>query len=135
MGTVGTVTDEDISRAANHGAVLARDFNVLIKRHRGIRFLFATKVVDIASNIPASLSSAYIDGIKQWTPEAARDLFRETEENPDKQWFKAGSLGSVWFDIHLNGAGKKKLTRVCLYPGEEEGRFRILLDPTFDEEW
>ena len=52
--------------------------------------------------------------------------------------FKLGTLGSIWFDVLLEGDNKTKKTRVALTgvgtPKNVQG-FCIKLDPTFDPTW
>lgn len=53
--------------------------------------------------------------------------------------FQVGFLGSIWVDTSLTGAGKTRLTRVCLYEANIDDttnyKYHIMLDSTFDPKW
>jgi len=73
--------------------------------------------------------------VMRWAQAASRQVAEQLRTG-SKQ-FKVGHLGSIWYDSNLVGDGKTKFTRVCLAPfrREQDGKFEMLLDATFDEEW
>ena len=73
--------------------------------------------------------------VMRWARGASGQVAEQLRSGSKK--FRVGTLGSIWYDSDLTGDGKTKLTRVCLAPfqREQDGKFEILLDATFEEEW
>ena len=77
--------------------------------------------------------------MKKWAPAALQDLVKKMDSDPNLR-FKAGNLGSIWFDTPLTGKGvdgnpKEKMTRVCIVPHNTDDVWTIMLDATFDATW
>jgi len=73
--------------------------------------------------------------VMRWAQAASKQVAEQLRSG--RKQFQVGHLGSIWYDSNLVGDGKTKFTRVCLAPfrREQDGKFEMLLDATFDEDW
>ena len=75
----------------------------------------------------------YFKNYQRWAPDALRQLLELWATQPSQHKFVCGSFGSVFLDVDLTARGVTKKTRVTFMKVEEDGRFWIMLDATFDD--
>eukprot|EP00873_Tetraselmis_striata_P027025 jgi/Tetstr1/447289/TSEL_034726.t1 len=134
-GAVDTfrVSQEDVNASVQLATGVADNVNKIIADNGGLLGAFNADLVDISLHEPQCYPGSARGEMRPWFHEATNQLFEIMSSDPRREWFKAGSLGSIWFDTELTGAGKTKLTRVTVAPAKRDGRHHIVLDATFDE--
>lgn len=130
-----SISQEEFDASVKRSAEAAKDVNKIIKNCGGLVEALTSGFVELGLHEPKAYPGSAGGKMRPWFNEAIRQLFHMMSENPSKEWFRAGNLGSVWFDTELTGAGKTKLTRVTLCPEKRDGKYEIYLDATFDEEF
>lgn len=125
------VSQEDVDAAAQRACDIAGDVNKIIADNGGLYGAFNADLVDVSLHEPACYAASADGKLRPWFHGAINQLFGIIASNPEKEWFRAGNLGSIWFDIQLTGAGDTRLTRVTVAPAKRDGRYHIVLDATF----
>ena len=89
----------------------------------------------LSADAKEEYGGAYYRNYLLWGPGALHQLIELWHAQPHQHQFKCGTFGSVYFDVDLTSNGVDKRTRVTYMKQEDDGRFLIMLDATFDDEF
>jgi len=98
-------------------------------------FGMCTLILTLSADAKEEYGDAYYRNYLLWAPGALQQLTQLWSVHPEQHQFKCGTFGSVYFDVNLTSNGVEKRTRVTFMKQEDDGRYWIMLDATFDDEF